>query len=89
MLTIGESKLNDIKATCITCQFFAHDRLYKKDLVSFETVDICRRYPKHVGIADSQSHWCGEYIQDMNLTKLEIGKRIKRAQEQSKREVRL
>ena len=44
--------------------------LYKKDLVSFETVDICRRYPKHVGIADSQSHWCGEYIQDMNLTKL-------------------
>ena len=73
--------MNTKGETCLTCRFFAHSRLYKSDLESFDTVDHCRRYPEHVGIAEAENHWCGEYITDANIDAGETAKRILKSRE--------
>ena len=86
-----KSKMNAKNETCVTCGFFAHGKLFESDLESFDTVDHCRRYPKHVGIADIENHWCGEYITDASLegdaafTTKEIAKRIQKSRESRER----
>lgn len=70
---------------CISCKFFAHGRFYEPDLISFDTIDHCRRYPEHVAIASGEDHWCGEYVMDEDLGPDEIANRIKESRDSQKR----
>ena len=71
--------------TCISCKFFANGTFYESDLISFDTIDHCRRYPEHVAIADGTDHWCGDYVMDEDLGAGEIAKRIEQSQKSQER----